>query len=312
VKTAVVILCALSVASVYAQAGRAAAPPPAPIPPATETVASAIPGVVAAGTKVIVVKDGFNSTEGAVPLPDGSVLFTEPGASRVHKIDKNDNISTFLENTNRANGLALDSKGRLISVQALTVDVIYPKGSEATLAGPLPARPNDLVVNKKDGVYFTLPGATPPGMYYIPPGGKPFFLAEVASPHGISLSPDEKTLYVADINNEYLVAFDVLPDGKVTNRRDFGKYEGVHKTSTGFDSEADGVAIDGEGRIYVGTTPGVQVFSPKGQNLGVIPTSQRPQNLVFGGPDKKTLYLNGRSALFKVQMLSQGYRGRAK
>ena len=308
-KTAVVMLCALCVAPAYAQVGRGAPPT---TPPATETVAPAIPGVVAAGTKVVVVKDGFQSTEGPVPLPDGSLLFTEPGASRVHKIDKNDNISTFLENTKRANGLAFDSKQRLIAVQALTVDVIYPKGSETTLAGPLPARPNDLVVDKKDGVFFTLPGATPPGVYYIPAGGKPSFIAEVASPHGIQLSPDEKTLYVADINNEYLVAFDVQADGKITNRRNFGKYEGVKKTETGFDTEADGLAVDSEGRIYVGTTPGVQVFSPKGQNLGVIPTSQRSQNLAFAGPDKKTLYLTGRSALFKVQMLSQGYRGRPK
>jgi gluconolactonase len=309
VKSTVVILCALSAASAYAQAGRGAPPPS---PPAVQTVAPAIAGVVAAGTKVIVVKDGFQSTEGPVPLPDGSVLFTEPGASIVHKIDKNDTISTFLEKTNRANGLAFDSKGRLIAVQALTVDVIYPKGSEATLAGPLAARPNDLVVDKKDGVYFTLPGATPPGVFYIPAGGKPVFLGEVASPHGIQLSPDEKTLYVADINNEYLVAFDVQAAGKLTNRRNFGKYEGVKPTANGFDSEADGLAVDSEGRVYVGTTPGVQVFSPKGQNLGVIPTSQRSQNLAFGGPDKKTLYLTGRTALFKVQMLSQGYRGRPK
>jgi gluconolactonase len=313
-KSAVVLILALGVAPAYTQGGRGApaAPPAAPAPPAVETVAPAIPGVVKAGTKVIVVKDGFQSTEGPVPMPDGSVLFTEPGASIVHKIDKNDTISNFLEKTSRANGLAFDSKGRLIAVQALTVDVIYPKGAEATLAGPLSSRPNDLVVDKKDGVYFTLPGATPPGVLYIPAGGKESFLAEVKSPHGIQLSPDEKTLYVADINNEYLVAFDVLAGGKIGNRRDFGKYSGVNKTANGFDSEADGVAVDGEGRIYVGTTPGIQVFTPKGQNLGVIPTSQRAQNLAFGGPDKKTLYLCGRTALFKVQMLSQGYRGRPK
>ena len=307
-KSAVVMLCVLSVAPAYAQGGRGAPP----LPPATETVAPAITGVVAAGTKVIVVKDGFQSAEGPVALPDGSLLFTETGASKIHKVDKNDNITTFLENTNRSNGLGFDSKGRLISVQALTVGVVYPKGSEAVLAGPLPARPNDLVVSKKDGVYFSLPGATPPGVYFIPAGGKPFFAAEVASPHGILLSPDEKTLYVADINNEYLVAFDVQADGTLTNKRSFGKYEGVNKTATGFDTEADGLAVDNDGRVYVGTTPGIQVFSAKGQHLGVIPTSQRAQNLAFAGPDKKTLYACGRTALFKIQMLAQGYRGRAK
>ena len=53
-----------------------------------ETVAPAIPGVVAAGTKVAIVKDGLRSSEGPILMPDGTTLFTEPGASRVHKIDK--------------------------------------------------------------------------------------------------------------------------------------------------------------------------------------------------------------------------------
>ncbi len=98
-RIAVVMLCALSSASIYAQGaqgGRGTAPPP---PPATETVAPAIPGVVAAGTKVAIVKDGLRSSEGPILMPDGTTLFTEPGASRVHKIDKNGTMSVFLENT---------------------------------------------------------------------------------------------------------------------------------------------------------------------------------------------------------------------
>lgn len=282
-----------------------------PMPPATETVAPAIPGVVAAGTKVAIVKDGFQSSEGPIAMPDGTTLFTEPGASRVHKIDKNGTITPFLENTNRANGLALDSKGRLIAATALTIEVLYPKGSEAVLA-KMPTRPNDLVVDKKDGIYFTLPSNKPPVVYYIPAGGQPAIVGEVQSPHGVQLSPDEKTLYVGNSAGEYLVAFDVQPDGKLTNRRNLGKYEGVKKTDTGAESHADGIAVDAEGRVYVGTEPGVQVFSKSGQYLGTIPTSQRPQNLAFAGPDKKTLYLTGRTALFKVQMLAQGYLGRPK
>ena len=122
------------------------------------------------------------------------------------------------------------------------------------------------------------------------------------------MSPDEKTLYSADSGGEYLVAFDVQPDGKLTNRRNFGKYQGLKTT----ESHADGIAVDSQGRVYVGIEPGVQVFSPKGEPLGLIPTSQRPQNLAFAGPDKKTLYLTGRSALFSVNMLAQGYLGRPK
>ncbi|MCM3879199.1 MAG: hypothetical protein ND807_03735, partial [Vicinamibacterales bacterium] len=169
-KGAVAIFLSVGLVSAYAQ-GRQAAPPPAG-PPATETVAPGIPGVVAAGAKVVVVKDGFRSTEGAITMPDGSVLFTEPGASRVHKIDKDGNITLFIEGTKRANGLAWDSKGRLIATGATTVDVIYPKGSEKVLA-EMPTRPNDLVIDKKDGVYFTLPSNKPPVVYYIAAGGQP-------------------------------------------------------------------------------------------------------------------------------------------
>ena len=64
--------------------------------------------------------------------------------------------------------------------------------------------------------------------------------------------------------------------------------------------------------MYAATTIGVQVFSPRGQHLGTIPLSRSPQNLAFAGPDKKTLYIVGRNAAWKVQMLSTGYKGRAK
>jgi gluconolactonase len=302
VKFPVWVLCILTLAPVYAQ--RSGAPP---APPATETVAPGIPGVVAAGTKVAIVKDGFQSSEGPIAMPDGTTLFTEPGASKIHKIDKNGTITTFLENTNRANGLALDSKGRLIAATALTIEVLHPKESAAVLA-KMPTRPNDLVVDKKGGVYFTLPSNKPPVVYYIPAGGQPMIVGEAPGPHGIQLSPDEKTLYVADSGGEHLIAFDVQPDGKLTNRRNFGKYEGLKVP----ESHADGIAVDNDGRVYVGTEPGVQIFDKSGKYLGTIPTSQRPQNLAFAGPDKKTLYLTGRSALFKVQMQAQGYLGRPK
>ena len=143
-RIAVVILCALCSASTNAQEGRGTPPQaaPPPPPPATETVAPGIPGVVAAGAKVAIVKDGFQSSEGPILMPDGTTLFTEPGASKVHKIDKNGTISTFVENTGRANGLALDSKGRLIATTALTIEVLHPPSAKAVLA-KMSTRPND-------------------------------------------------------------------------------------------------------------------------------------------------------------------------
>jgi len=77
-------------------------------------------------------------------------------------------------------------------------------------------------------------------------------------------------------------------------------------------SQADGVAIDSEGRVYAALPNGVQVFSPQGQHLGTIPVARRVQNLAFAGADKKTLYMVGSGAAFKVQMVAQGFKDRVK
>ena len=304
-----------------------------PPPPAIDTVAPAIPGVVAGGTKVQVIKEGFQGTEGPIAHPDGSLLFTETNANRITKIDKDNNVSTFLENTNGSNGLAFDSKGRLLSVQTTPgqtkIGVIYPKGSEAVLTdsfeGKPFGRPNDLVVDKKGGVYFTDPGPNaqpgaapsapplPPAVYYVPNGGRAMKVADgIERPNGIQLSRDEKTLFVNNTSGEYLLAFDIQADGSVTNRRNFAKYEGATRNENGVTSGADGLALDSQGRVYVAASTGVQVFSPQGQHLGTIPLSRPPQNLAFAGAGKKTLYVVGRGAAYKVAMIAEGFKDRVK
>jgi gluconolactonase len=301
--------------------------------PAADTIAPNIPGVVAGGTKVQVVKDGFVETEGPIGLPDGGIIFTETRTSKLIKIDKDGNTSTFLENTNRSNGLAFDSKGRLISAQLgpehRRVGVIYPKGREAVLADNFEGKPfsfpNDVVVNKKGGVYFTdsgpvmTPGTPrpplPPAVYYIAPGGKVMKVYEAQGterPNGIQLSPDEKTLYVNDWIGEYLLAFDIERNGTVRHRRRLARYEGVIETPRGVNSGADGLVVDSQGRLYSATNAGIEVFSPQGQHLGTIPISRKPQNLAFAGAGKKTLYVVGHFAAFKIQMLAQGPKNRAK
>ena len=322
----VALITALFAASAHGQA-------PAP-PVVAETTATAIPGVIAAGTKVEVIKSGFAGTEGPIGMPDGSLIFTETQANRITRIDQDNNLTPFLENSNGSNGLAFDAKGRLISVQTTPgktlIGVIYPVGQEATLSdnfdGKPYGRPNDLVVDKKGGVYFSEPGpnATPgqppptppltPAVYYVPAGGKSMRIAEgIVRPNGIQLSRDEKTLYVNDTAGEYVLAFDIKPDGSVGNRRNFAKYPTVNKTPAGaFNSGADGLAIDNDGRVYVVSLGGVHVFNPKGDLLGTIPLSLQGQNIAFAGADKKTLYIVGRGAAFKVRLLAAGYAGRAK
>ena len=291
--------------------------------PATDAFATAIPGVIAAGAKIELIKDDFEGTEGPIANPDGGLLFTDNQASRIIKIEPDGRTSVFLEDSKEANGLAFDPMGRLIAVQRAPgfarIAVIYPEGRESVLADMIDGRPfdrpNDLVLDKKGGVYFTDPN--PQAVYYVSPTGSVISVADnINRPNGILLSPDERTLYVNDSAGEYLLAYDIQPDGTVRNRSNFATYVGVRRTSDGIVSGADGLAVDSEGRVYTTSNAGLDVFSPEGQHLGTIPVGtpggRGPQNMAFAGRDKKTLYIVGRGAAFKVQMLAQGYMGRVK
>ncbi|RYG16402.1 MAG: SMP-30/gluconolactonase/LRE family protein [Chitinophagaceae bacterium] len=290
---------------------------------------SAIPGVLAEGAKLEFIKEGFEGTEGPIGLEDGSLIFTETRANRVTRIAEDGSTSIFLENTNGTNGLAFNKKGELVSVQNLQpkIGVVYPAGKEKiwveSYEGKAFQRPNDLVINKKGGVYFTDIGVLPkgenttparPAVYYVTSDGKISQVAsDIARPNGIQLSRDEKTLYVANTAGEHVLAYKVLDDGKLGEKREFAKLEGFQKTETGeLSSGADGLAIDDKGRLYVASNAGIQVFDDKGGSVGVIPVPHKPQNLAFAGKDKKTLYIVGRGAAYKVPVLTPGFKGRAK
>ena len=182
--------------------------------------------------------------------------------------------------------------------------------------GPIPA------IGEKRSTY----------VYYLRPDGRVILVADnLVRANGVQLSPDEKTLYVNDTFGEYVYAFDVQPDGSVRNQRRFVRLEGISTPATGpldfgayttrglsvdpdtgIRSGADGLAIDSEGRVYVASDAGVQVFSPAGERLGTINTQRSVQNLAFAGPEKKTLYVLGRGGVYRIAMLAQGYQGRAK
>src|SRR5712671_1361005 len=137
----------------------------------------------------------------------------------------------------QAAGLAMDPKGRIVAAQyTKKVSVVYPKGSEETLTsmfeGKPYIRPNDIVADKKGGVYFTdcyqigaerSPNDLPQAVYHIRPDKKVVRVADdVRRPNGIVLSPDEKTLYVNDWDADSLVSYSVQADGTLKNRKNFG------------------------------------------------------------------------------------------
>jgi gluconolactonase len=286
---------------------------PAPEKPVTVT---AIPGVIAAGTKVERVWTGLRAADGVIGMPDGTLLLLEQRADRISKMDMNGKVTLWLEDTNETGGVAIDSKGRILSVERRMPQVRELHPQRRILADKFEGQPlqrlSDIVIDQKDGIYFTEGSRS--SVYYLSADGKLMRVAnDIQGANGITLSPDGKTMYVTN-TQAGIVAFDVQPDATIRNRRPFVKPEGGQ----------DGLAIDAAGRVYVASDLGVQVFSPQGQHLGLIPTPRGTTSLGFAGPDKKTLFVIGRGndgqggggddarSMYKISMLAQGYKGRAK
>jgi gluconolactonase len=308
--------------------------------PAREVTITAIPGVIDAGAKWKLVFQNANNSDGIAGSPDGGLLFAQEQLSQINKLDKNDKFSVFLTDGHGVGAVAIGPKGRILAVERTCTDPgAKPDeckeptdiGELLSATGRTPMRKiladsfngkglgriNDLVAAKNGGVYFTSGAA-----YYLSPEGKVSMIGENLRTNGIMLSRDEKTLYVT--NGPVIVAFDIQADGSVKNQREFGKLEGG--------GNGDGSAIDAEGRLYVSTAPGVQVLSPEGKYLGLIPTPRNAISVAFSGPGKKTLYLVGNGGvgpdgkeittpagvrntamtIYKIPMLAQGFKGRAK
>ena len=328
------------------------------LPGEREVEVAAIPGVISAGTQWDIAWAGLDNADGIVASPDGGVLIAQEQVNRVRKIGPDGGTSiyigpqtddpTHVANTHGAGSLSGDTARRLLAVQRTCTDSFNPRVAAAcaeptkigillpeprTLADQFPdgrsiGRPNDLVADSKGGAYFTSrPKSSnesfpPSGVYYTDRNGIVTLLDDAIGPNGIMLSPDEQTLYVT--NGSTIVAYEVRDDGSVGNRRDFGTLDAGGR--------GDGMAVDAAGRLYITTNPGVQVFGPGGDHLGLIPTHRPPISLTFSGPGKRTLFVDTHGAvgpdgkayevpagqrnmgmtLYKIAVLAEGFQGRAK
>lgn len=299
-------------------AGRAGGPP-AQAPGIREYKVEAIPGVIAAGQQwKFLWQEVGNNGDGIVGTDDGGLLVAQNDNSKVIKLDKDGKPSVAYSDTHTGGALSMNKKRALFIVErGLRANVTQLTPQRKVLADSYQGEPldciggviNDLTADSKGGVYFTMGG-----VYYADPKGVVTKYGNT-TPNGIILSADEKTLYAT--NGPAIAAFDVQPDGSLTNQREFAKLEGP--------GGGDGSTIDKDGRLYVTTNIGVQVLGPDGKHLGTIPTPRGVITAAFGGKDKKTLYILARGAtqadgtevanaaqVWSIQMIAQGYKGRAK
>ncbi len=268
--------------------------------------------------EVTKVHGGFQFTEG--PAYDGGkwLYFTDIPAQRIHRTDGKV-LEVFEERSGMANGLMFDGKGRLLvcrmAGQLAAVDPVSRKSTVLAdrFAGMRFNAPNDLVIDRGGGVYFTdprfhAPTPLPQGVeafYYRSAEGVVLRVGEgLAAPNGIILSPDEKTLYVVPTFEDHIAAYPVKSPGVLGPKRILCRLrcEPGKKVSGG-----DGLAVDVEGNLYVTSHLGVQVVRPDGVILGVVRFPEMPANCAFGGSGRRTLYATCRTGLYSVPMRIAGH-----
>jgi dipeptidyl aminopeptidase/acylaminoacyl peptidase/sugar lactone lactonase YvrE len=274
---------------------------------------------------------GFEFSEGPAADRDGNVYFTDSPKNRIHVYRPGASKTEIAhEKTTDANGMRFDAQGRLVVCcgedGARAVIRYAPDGTRTVLAdkyaGKRLTAPNDLCFDKAGRIYFTDPcyGKKPKdgqeifAVYRIDAkNGQPIpnavtrVISDVEMPNGIVLSPDEKTLYVADASPNpkgahLLLAYDVAADGKCSGRRvvyDFKEDRGI-----------DGMTIDTDGNIVAaagnGKSSGIYVISPSGKRLGFVPLPETATNCIFA--DKTTLYATAGHSLYRVRFVAKGAR----
>jgi sugar lactone lactonase YvrE/enterochelin esterase-like enzyme len=254
------------------------------------------------------VGEDFGLTEGPAPNAKGEVFFTDIPHSKTYRIGLDGKVDEFLADTKRANGQAFGPDGRLYSVATGEQKILAydADGKAAVIASEIPG--NDIVVAHNGNIYVTQPAANnrvTSRVWLIRPNGEK---KEVDSglhfANGVTLSPDQTLLYVADYWSHWVYSYRIEPDGTLAAKQ---RYYWLHVPDSSDDSGADGMRVDRDGRLYVATSLGIQVCDQAGRVNCIIPTpNKRITNLCFGGENFDTLFATCVDKVYKRKVKTRG------
>jgi gluconolactonase len=255
------------------------------------------------------VASGYKFTEGPIANTKGEVFFNDIPNSKTYRIGLDGKVSVFLDNSKGANGQAFGPDGRLYAVAAGANQILAydSHGKSAVIADGF--RGNDLVVMHDGGMYVTNPpakgSADASKVWYISPKGEKRVVdSGLKFANGVTLSPDQTLLYVADSRTHWVYSYQVRPDGSLAYKQ---RYYHLHVPDTADDSAADGMRVDRNGRLYVATRMGIQVCDQAGRVNCIIPTPNgRIANLCFGGENLDTLFATCGDRVFKRRLRVRG------
>jgi gluconolactonase len=257
------------------------------------------------------VANGFVFTEGPLWHPDGFFYFVDVRSSVLYRVVLGQ-APEIVRKTVGGNGTTFDLQGRLIMCEGdgRKVTRTGPDGQVTTLVdrfeGKRLNRPNDVICHSDGSIFFTDPSLRVPfaerevehaAVYRIAPDGRVSMVASFEYPNGLALSPDERTLYVANTRwTQYIHAIELDPAGDMVRRRVF-----ADMSADGTNGVPDGMKVDTAGRVFCTGTGGVWVFEPDGTRIGIIETPEVCANIAFGGPDLRTLLLTASTSVLTLR-----------
>ena len=289
---------------------------------------------ISPNTKIEVLAGGFTWTEGPLWVNDdkeGHLLFSDIPRNTIFRWCVSRGVETYMKPSGYtgisyyglepgSNGLVLDPKGRVVACEHgdRRVSVLTQGGGKMTLVDAYQGKrlnsPNDAVFDKAGNLYFTDPPYGLPeraadprreldfcGVYRLDLNHKLQLLTkQLARPNGIGLSPDEKTLYVAqsDPENPIWMAFEITDDGTLGEG---SVLMDAKKYMDEFPGLPDGLAVAKDGTIF-GSGPGaIYIIRPDGKLLGRLITGGRVSNCTFD-TNQKTLYITADDKVCRVML----------
>jgi gluconolactonase len=273
-------------------------------------VDSTEPPAPAAGVEKV--GGNFAFVEGPVWSKKGFLIFSDIYNSRIMKIAGSAGPEIYRNYTNAANGNSMDVQGRLYTAErdGRRISRMEENGSISVLASEWEGKrlnsPNDVVVRRDGHVYFTDPASKAVlepqelgfnGVYHITPEGKLSLITrKMARPNGVALTPDGRTLYVADSEERKILAWDLDANGNATRERVF---------IVGTAGSPDGLRVAENGNLYI-AAKGIAVYSPAGKLIRTVDFPETPANCAFGDSDLKTLYVTARTSVYRIRIPDRG------
>ena len=231
------------------------------------------------------VAEGYKFTEGPAVNARGEVFYNDVPNSKTYKLGLDGKISQFIADSRKGDGQAFGPDGKLYAVAggADAIVAYDAEGKPTTIADGF--RGNDLVVKHDGGLYVTNPGwngTDPSQIFYVSSKGeKKVVDSGLRFSNGVTVSPDQSLLYVADSRSHWVYSYQIQPDGSLAHKQ---KYYHLHVPDTADDSGADGMRTDRDGRLYVATRMGIQICDQAGRVNCIVPTPNgKVSNFTFAG-----------------------------